>query len=67
MKSLYLILVMAVCAGVCLVCGLNLYAYLDLKLKFGTGGCLYALVLLLAGGLFFRTLTGLVKNLTAKK
>ena len=67
MKSLYSILVMAVCLVVCLTCGLNLYAYWDLGLKFGTGGCLYALVLMLAGGLLTRTLIGLLKNMTAKR
>lgn len=67
MKSLYSVVVLLVCAVICVICGLNLYAYLDLGLKFRIGGCLYALVLLLAGGLFFRTLAGLLKNLTAKK
>lgn len=67
MKRLYLVLVMLVCTVVGLVCGLNLYAYLELGLKFGSSGCLYALVLLLAAGLFLRSLNGLLKTLAAKK
>jgi hypothetical protein len=67
MKRLYLVSVMLVCAVVGLACGLNLYAYLDLGLKFGIGGCLYALVLLLAAGLFLRALMVFIKSLAAKK